>query len=174
MNRLRYYSALLLLALLFAVTLAAVAWAEEKVLGVFDAWGAQSFTEAGQTTCTMWSAPTKDQGKYKKRGAIYAYVTHRPWDKRLFEVSIVAGYSFEKDSEVRVTIGGQRFDLFTEGDTAWSKSAEDDKALVGAMRRGNSMVVTGRSSRGTNTTDTYSLKGFTKAINAINKACKVK
>ena len=153
--------------------LAPAAWAEDKVLGVFGDWGAQTFTEAGKTGCSIWSKPTKEEGKYKKRGAIYAYVTHRPWEKRLNEVSIAAGYTFKKGSTVRVGIGGQKFALFTDGDTAWSRTPKEDKALVAAMKRGNSMVVNGRSSRGTQTTDTYSLTGFTKAYETMSKACKV-
>ncbi len=100
-------------------------------------------------------------------------MTHRPWDKRINEVSFAAGYSFKKDSVVQIRIGGQRFTLFTDGSSAWSRSAKDDKEIVGAMKRGVTMIVRGISSRGTRTTDTYSLQGFTKAYQAIGKACKV-
>jgi hypothetical protein len=101
-------------------------------------------------------------------------VTHRPWDKRLNEVSFAAGYAYKKDSTVEVKIGGEKFTLFTDGETAWSRSPKDDKQLVDAMRRGSDMTVVGTSSRGTKTTDTYSLMGFTKAYEAIGKACNVK
>lgn len=151
----------------------ASAGAADKVLGLFGDWGAQTFTEGKNTGCSMWSQPTKDEGQYSKRGAIYAYVTHRPWDKRVNEVSISAGYAFKDDSTVQVRIGGQKFTLFTDGETAWSRSPKEDKSLVDAMRRGNSMIVSGVSSRGTQTTDTYSLTGFTKAYEAISKACNV-
>jgi hypothetical protein len=148
--------------------------AEDKVLGLFGDWGAQTFTEGKNTGCSIWSQPTKSAGKYSKRGAIYAYVTHRPWDKRINEVSFSTGYEYKDDSTVQALIGGQKFTLFTDGETAWSRSAKDDKALVDAMKRGATMVVTGISSRGTKTTDTYSLTGFTKAYQTIGKACNVK
>jgi hypothetical protein len=148
--------------------------AADKVLGLYDDWGAQTFTEGKNTGCSMWSQPTKDEGKYKQRGAIYAYVTHRPWDKRFNEVSFAAGYAYKKDSTVQVRIGGEKFTLFTDGETAWSRAPKDDKQLVEAMRRGNSMAVSGVSSKGTQTSDTYSLNGFAKAYDAIAKACKVK
>ena len=169
----RYVTPFLLIAV-FAGSLAAVAFAKDKVLGLYGDWGAQTFTEGKNVGCSIWSQPIRDEGKYKKRGAIYAYVTHRPWDKRLNEVSFAAGYTYKKDSAVRVRIGGERFTLFTDGSAAWTRSPADDKALIGAMRRGNSMIVTGMSSRGTQTTDTYSLKGFTKAYGRIERACKVK
>lgn len=148
--------------------------AADKVLGLYGDWGAQTFTEGKNTGCSIWSQPTKDEGKYKQRGPIYAYVTHRPWDKRINEVSIAAGYAFKKDSTVQVRIGGEKFTLFTDGETAWSRSPKEDKQLVDAMKRGNAMVVTGTSSKGTQTTDSYSLNGFGKAYEAIAKACKVK
>ena len=40
------------------------------------------------------------------------------------------------------------------------------------MKLGTKMVVKGVSMRGTNTTDTYSLKGFIAAYKAMNKICK--
>lgn len=151
----------------------APAGAADKVLGLFGDWGAQTFSEGKNTGCSMWSQPTKDEGQYSKRGAIYAYITHRPWDKRVNEVSISAGYTYKKESTVQIRIGGQKFTLFTNGETAWSRSPKEDKALVEAMKRGNTMIVSGVSSRGTQTTDTYSLIGFTKAYQAIGKACNV-
>ena len=67
----------------------------------------------------------------------------------------------------------QEFDLFTKNDGAWNYDRSNDRAMVAAMKRGLSMVITGRSSRGTVTTDTYSLRGFTAAYNAISDACRV-
>lgn len=163
----------ILTVLLVSGTLAS-ARAADKVLGLFGDWGAQTFSEDKHTGCSIWSQPTKDKGDYSKRGPIYAYVTHRPWDKRLNEVSFSAGYTYKKESTVQVLIGGQKFTLFTDGETAWSRSSKDDKALVDAMKRGSSMTVTGFSSRGTKTTDSYSLTGFTKAFDTIGKACHVK
>lgn len=157
-----------------SMVFAAAAQAEDKVLGLYGDWGAQTFKEGSNIGCSMWSQPTKDEGNYTRRGAIYAYVTHRPWDKRINEVSISAGYAYKKDSTVQIRIGGQKFTMFTDGETGWSRSAREDKALIDAMRRGNTMIVSGVSSRGTRTTDTYSLTGFTKAYGEINKACKVR
>ncbi|MGZ0244927.1 MAG: invasion associated locus B family protein, partial [Alphaproteobacteria bacterium] len=75
---------------------------------------------------------------------------------------------------VQVAIGAKKFDLFTNGDTAWARSTKDDRNLATAMRGGARMVVTGQSSRGTKTKDTYSLSGISAAHKAIGKACGVK
>ena len=71
-----------------------------------------------------------------------------------------------------VAIGEHRFTLTTDSSTAWSASAREEHKMVEAMRAGRSMIVAGVSRRGTQTTDTYSLLGFTAAHKAINKACK--
>jgi hypothetical protein len=71
-------------------------------------------------------------------------------------------------------IDGKQFSLFTDDDTAWGGDAKVDSALVAAMKAGATMIVKGTSARGTLTTDTYSLAGFTAAHKAIDKACDVK
>ena len=164
--------AISLTALLGAAAVVAPLHAQgiERV-GVFGDWSAFRFKEDGNPACYMSSEPTKAAGNYSKRGEVYAIVTHRPAEKRIGEVSIVAGYSYKKESAVEVTIGKQGFELFTQDDGAWAPDGASDKKLVQAMRKGNKMVVKGTSSRGTLTTDTYSLKGFTKAYRAIGKAC---
>ncbi len=142
-----------------------------KRIGDYGDWSSFQFSEDGNLACYMSSEPKKAQGEYKKRGDVFAIVTHRPAEKRFGEVSIIAGYSYQKDSWVEVKIGKQAFQLFTQDDGAWAPDAETDKKLVRAMRKGHTMVVIGTSARGTLTTDTYSLKGFTKAYLSIAKAC---
>ncbi len=145
-----------------------------RSLGVFGDWQAHTDGKGKQRTCWMYSEPKKHEGKYTKRGRIHVAVGHRLSDKSYHQVQFTAGYTFRKDSVVTVTIGSQKFELFTHADTAWTHNANQDRALSRAMRAGNQMVVVGYSSRGTETTDTYSLTGFTAAHNAINKACGVK
>ncbi len=148
----------------------AVAQGTER-LGDFGDWSAFKFTENGATACYMASEPIKAEGQYTKRGAIYALVTHRPAEGRRDEVSFVAGYSYKKDSAVEIRVGKSVKKLFTQDDTAWAADKDTDQALVKAMIRGNDMVVSGMSERGTKTKDTYSLKGFTKAYKAMDKHC---
>ena len=140
-------------------------------VGTFGDWSAFQFSEDGNPACYMSSEPTKASGDYTKRGDVFAIVTHRPAEKRIGEVSIIAGYAYQKDSTVGIAIGNQTFELFTQDDGAWALDSASDKKLVQAMRKGNKMVVKGTSARGTLTTDTYSLKGFTKSYRAIGKAC---
>jgi hypothetical protein len=144
------------------------------VLGVFKDWTAYKTSQAGQIVCYMASEPKKDKGNYTKRGRIYAIVSHRPSAESTNVVSIHAGYKYKEGSTVNVAIGKKTFTLFTHGDTAWTSTTEDDKALVNAIRSGSKMRVTGTSWRGTKTDDIYSLNGATAAHGEISKACGVK
>jgi len=156
-----------------AVMLATPAAQAETFLGKHGDWEAFSDTEGGKSICYMASEPTKMRGKYSKRGASYAMVTHRPAEKSRNVVSVRAGYSYKPASEVEIAVGKLKFKLFTKDGWAFAPDPDADNALVKAMVRGATMTVVGTSARGTKTTDTYSLKGFTAAYRAISKACKI-
>ena len=145
----------------------------DKDLGSFKSWNALSYTESGALACMMFSEPEKSAGKYTQRGDIYAFVTHRPASKSLNQVSFEAGYTFQKSSAVNVTIDQERYNLITLGSTAWSDESDVNNRIVQAMRADKMMIVRGTSSRGTETTDSYSLHGFSAAHQTINRACKV-
>ncbi|MCP4395023.1 MAG: hypothetical protein GY804_12270 [Alphaproteobacteria bacterium] len=145
-----------------------------RVLGAYSNWVAYTFLENGKKVCYMASSPVKEEGKYRVRGDVYAVITHRPWNNNVNEVSLIAGYNFRKNSIVESRVGDNAFVLYAHKDTAWNKEEKDDDAMVEKMRSGNKMIVVGTSSRGTRTTDTYSLMGFTKAHDVISKECDVR
>jgi hypothetical protein len=140
-------------------------------LGDFSDWSAFKYLEDGNPICFMASEPAKAEGAYSVRGKIHAMVTQRPADNRIDEVSIQAGYDYQEKSLVEVQVGTTKLRLFTEGGSAWAVDKDADKKLVQAMIKGNTMVVQGTSARGTSTTDTYSLSGFTRAYETIRQAC---
>ena len=151
---------------------AAAPAAEVETIGSYGKWRAHTYDDQGSKACYMTSQPVKDEGKYAKRGDIYVMVTHRPAEKIRDEVSFWAGYDFKQESLVQVAIDGRKFEVFPHQEIAWAPDAESDRKLVAAMKAGNTMVVMGTSQRGTETKDTYSLSGFTKAYNAITQACE--
>lgn len=153
---------------------AAVSADEPKVLGSHADWHAFTSEEKGGKVCYMASKPQKEEGDYAKRGEVYFLVTHRPAEKSVGVVSVITGYRYKEGSEVKVNIGGHKFVLFTEGNMAFAYDDDDDRALVVALKRGLSMDVQGISIRGTLTTDTYSLSGFTAAYDLIGETCGVK
>lgn len=147
--------------------------AEPRHLGTFRDWNAFVLEEPSGKVCWMASRPKKQQGDFTKRGDVFVLVTHRPAENSRDVVSFVAGYSFADGGDVTVQVGNQKFELFTEGDTAWARDDKTDRALSQAIRQGASMTVRGTSSRGTRTTDTYSLSGSGAAYKAIGDACGV-
>lgn len=160
----------LLSALFFSCGVQAAA---PQVLGEYGDWTAYYYKDGRGSVCYMVSKPKKDEGKYSKRGDIYAVVTHRPADKTFDVVNFDAGYTFKNGAPFTVKIGHNIINsFFTEGEKAWTLDEATDKKMVGLMKNGERMIVDGFSSKGTATKDTYSLKGFTGAYKAITAKCK--
>lgn len=147
--------------------------AEDRDLGSFRDWNALSFSENDNPACMMWSEPKQSSGEPDDRLEVFLFVTHRPADKRLAQVSFETGYAFAEDSEVEIEIGDARYTLYTNGTTAWTNDPQIDLELVAAMRAGQKMTIKGSGAAGVKTTDTFSLFGFTAANKAIDQACSV-
>lgn len=144
---------------------------EAQRLAAFGKWSAYAMERNGSQLCYMASEPIKMEGRYKKRGDVWALVSRWPRRDSRDVVQLVAGYLYKEGSEVEVVIDGKTsFTLFTDEEDAWADDGDDER-LVKAMKRGRRMVVTGVSRRGTKTKDSYSLRGFTKAYNEITEAC---
>lgn len=141
-------------------------------------WSVFQATPNGQKVCWIASQPTKTaairDGKavQVRRGDIFLMVSVRPADGVKNEVSYIAGYPFKTGSAVAAKVGDRSFTLFTEGENAWASSAADDDAIVNAFRAGADAKVEGVSSRGTKTVDTFSLRGFTAALDKAAKLCQ--
>ncbi|MDZ4136602.1 MAG: invasion associated locus B family protein, partial [Paracoccaceae bacterium] len=103
---------------------------------------------------------------------ILLFVTFRPGTGAKGEVSFTGGYPFAPGSTVNVTIDGNSYELFAEKEWAWPASATDDAAILASMKKGASAVLSARSGKGTQTKDTFSLRGFTAAMEEAEKRCK--
>ena len=144
---------------------------EPRLLVKHGDWSAYMFMENGNKVCYMISEPKTAKGNYTRGGKIYALVTHRPAGGTRDVFSYITGYTYKTASEANVDIDGRKFALFTQDETAWAPDAASDKALAGAIRDGAKMTVKGTSSRGTLTTDTFGLKGSSKAYQRITSEC---
>ncbi len=135
------------------------------------------FVEDDPTECWSVSSPkntvnTRDGNVVSvRRGDILLFVAFRPGSGVTGEVSFTGGYPFAEGSTVTMTISGNTFQLFTEGEWAWPASASDDAQITTAMKRGADAKLTARSSRGTQTEDTFSLLGFTAAMDEAQRRC---
>jgi hypothetical protein len=168
------WAALAAIALpLWAAAPAPAEAADQRLLGNFGEWTAYADTESGGKICFMIAQPRKAEGDYSQRGDIHTMITHRPGEKSFNVINIVAGYPYKEQSEVELSVGRKTWSLFTQGERAWAYDSDDPK-IVEAIRQGSTMVVKGTSSRGTLTTDTYSLTGSNAAYQAISRECGVK
>lgn len=163
----------------FSMMVAGSAMAQESqnVVGSNTDW--YVFEEQNPSKqCWVVSSPketvnTDAQGRIKsvRRGDIMLFVSYAPANKVDGQVSFAGGYPFASGSEVDLNISGTVFKLFTDGETAWAPSSEEDAKIISAMKRGASAVLTGRSARGTVTKDTFSLLGFTASVEDAGKRC---
>jgi hypothetical protein len=135
------------------------------------------FVEDDPKECWSVSMPTETvntrDGRVvaATRGEILLMVFFRPDAGAKGQVAFTGGYPFRENSQVNIEISGTSYQLFTEGDWAWPASEAEDAKIVAAMKRGANAVVTGISSRGTTTKDTFSLLGFTAATEDAESRC---
>ena len=154
---------------------AAVAGGAEPVLiGQFGTWGAYTATPNGKKVCFALAKPTssKTNPPNRPRDPAYAFVSTRPSEKVFNEVSVMIGYALKPGSESTVEVGGASYAMYTQGDGLWIKNAAEEERMVEAMRRSADAVVKGVSAKGTETTDTFSLKGLSQALDRIAQDCK--
>lgn len=142
-------------------------------LGAFGDWAAYTYSSGKGKVCYVVSQPKDSSPKGLNRDAVFFLITHRPGDRVRNEANTIIGYPFKKGSTASVTIDkASVFKFFTSGDGAWAGSKEADNKVVSTMKAGKSMVIVGRSGRGTRTVDKYSLAGISAAIKKINETCR--
>jgi hypothetical protein len=142
-------------------------------LGVFGGWSAYTFKAHSGQVCYVLGFPVKREPPSGKRKAAVMMVTHRPQEHVTDVVSLDEGYRFKEGSDASLDIDGTKFDLFTKADTAWSRTADLDKAIVTAMAKGSHAAIEGTPQKGPPISDTYSLAGFGRALALIDKACGI-
>ena len=144
----------------------------------FKNWCAGEYKGNGAKSCIMISIPIDEKGEpsYKSRGEVVATIYHIPSEDSTGVVYITTGYIYEKDTIVTLRIDKNKEHEFNviEDDSAFSDDENVDKQLIVEMKKGNKMKVIGFSSRGTKTTDSYSLAGFSAAYTYISNLCNVK
>lgn len=153
---------------------AAPAGGQPTLLGQFGDWGAYAAASGGKKVCYALAKPASSQTEpaNKARDPAYIFVSTRPSESVNNEVSIVIGYPFKPGSEATADLGSAKYAMYTQADGAWIKNAAEEARMVDAMRRSPEMIVTGESGKGTKSTDKYSLKGLSQALDRVATECK--
>jgi invasion protein IalB len=148
--------------------------AEPTLIGQFGTWGAYTATPNGKKVCFALAKPSssKTNPPNRPRDPAYAFVSTRPAEKVTNEVSVMIGYMLKPGSESTLEVGGASYAMYTQGDGLWIKNAAEEERMVDAMRKASDVVVKGVSAKGTETTDTFSLKGLSQALDRLAQDCK--
>ena len=148
--------------------------AEPTLIGQFGTWGAYSATPNGKKVCFALAKPasSKTNPPNRPRDPAYAFVSTRPAEKVTNEVSIMIGYTLKPGSESTLEVGGGSYAMYTQGDGLWIKNAAEEERMVEAMRKASDVVVKGVSAKGTETTDNFSMKGLSQALDKLAQDCK--
>jgi Invasion associated locus B (IalB) protein len=157
-----------------AAAAAAAGGAEPTLIGQYGTWGAYTATPNGRKVCFALAKPSssKTNPPNRPRDPAYAFVSTRPAEKVVNEVSIMIGYALKPGSESSLEVGGSSYAMYTQGDGLWIKNAAEEEQMVTAMRKSADVTVKGISAKGTETTDVFSLKGLSQALDRLAQDCK--
>lgn len=149
------------------------AYAEEnlKSVGKFKDWESFILSQDGNKTCFAQSIPVVRAPKKIKRDSSRLFVSFRPNENIKNEVSVTNGYEFKSKAPVTAKSGKKSYDLFSKGRFAWVVDNEDEKKLIATMKKASRLMIIGNTDKGDQTTDHYSMMGFTKAYNTAKKIC---
>jgi len=147
---------------------------QPQLLGQYGDWGAYAATPGGRKICFVIAKPASAQTTppNRPRNPVYFFITTRPAENVRNEVSTVVGYTLKPNSDATAEVAGSTFTMYTQNDGAWIKNVAEEARMVEAMRKGSDLVIRGMSGRGTQTVDTYSLKGLAQALDRIAQECK--
>ena len=142
-----------------------------KSIGEFKDWETFTVTENNNKICFAQSVPILRAPKKFERNPSRLFVSFRPTEDIKDEVSATSGYAFQKEKVVKAKSGKKTFDFFAQENFAWILNAEEEQKFIQAMKKASRVMIIGRTDKGKQTIDHYSLMGFSKAYNTAKKNC---
>lgn len=139
--------------------------------GTFGDWLVHQNAGGGPKICFAATQPKAKEPAGANRAKVVLYISAWPKEGVKSEFSVKLGYRIKPDAPVAVTVGDDAFQLFADEDRAYVADATEELKLIDAMKKGSKLVVKATSTRGTETTDTYSLNGIGQALDAVATAC---
>jgi len=162
-----------IILLLLLSLICSISYGEEnlKSTGKFKDWESFVLSKDGNKVCFAQSIPVVRAPKKLKREPSRLFVSFRPAENIKNEVSVTNGYEFKIKAPVTAKSGKKSYDLFSKGKFAWIVDDEDEKKLIVTMKKASRLMIIGNTQKGDQTTDHYSMMGFTKAYNKAKKSC---
>jgi len=162
----------ILILSLFCFTFGALSAEEDlKSVGKFKDWESFVLSQDGNKTCFAQSIPVVRAPKKLKRDPSRLFVSFRPAENIKNEVSVTNGYEFKLKAPVAAKSGKKSYDLFSKGRFAWVVDSKDESKLIVTMKKASRLMIIGKTEKDDQTTDHYSMMGFTKAYNTAKKSC---
>ena len=160
------------LAVTAAIGVASPVSAQDQTrLGAFKYWSAFTADAPDGKVCWAATAPISTDYSGESRSDVFIMVSIRPSAGVSGEISVISGYPYDEKRTAQVKIGNDTFSFFTSEDGAWLETRREEEQMIRAMKAGSKASVTGYSSSGSRSNDSFSLLGFTKAYNTAKKAC---
>ena len=162
----------ILLLILFSF-ICSVSYGEEnlKSIGKFKEWESFVLSQEGSKICFAQSKPVIRAPKKLKREPSRLFVSFRPSENIKNEISVTNGYEFKPKAPVEAKSGKKSYDLFSKGRFAWVVDNKDEAKLIVTMKKASRLMIIGNTDKGDQTTDHYSMMGFTKAYKTAKKSC---
>ena len=142
-----------------------------KSIGKFKDWESFVLSQDGNKVCFAQSIPVVRAPKKVKRDPSRLFISFRPAENIKNEVSVTNGYKFKLKAPVTAKSGKKSYDLFSKDRFAWVVDDKDEAKLIVTMKKASRLMIIGNSDKGDQTTDHYSMMGFTKAYNTVKKSC---
>ena len=161
---------LIICAFIFYLCPSVVLAENPKSLGKYKNWEAFSYNDNKGKVCFAQTKPVKRAPAAIKRKDSRIFVTFRPNENIKDEISITSGHTY-KNSTVSAKSGKSNFSFFSQGDFAWLLDENEEKKFIKLMKRATDLMIKGKTKDGAETTDHYSMMGFTKAYNTAKKVC---
>ena len=144
---------------------------ELKSIGKFKDWETFTVNENNNKICFAQSIPILRVPKKFERNPSRLFVSFRPTEDIIDEISATSGYTFQKEKIVKAKSGKKTFDFFAQENFAWILDTEEEQKFIQAMKKASRVMIIGRTDKGKQTIDHYSLMGFSKAYNTAKKNC---
>jgi len=161
-----------------------------ELVGSYGDWGVYRTQAAKGRVCYTLAQPKERAPADLKRDPAYAFISDRPGEGVRNEVSFIMGFDVANspdaapadakktdpkkaspDTPAMATVGDQSFELLAKTTNLWVKNAAKEGQLIDQMRKAGKLQVKAASKKGHVTTDTYSLAGFSQALDKVQKEC---
>ena len=160
------------------------------LVGSYGDWKVYHSASGKAKICYLLAEPKSREPGDEKHDKAYAFISERPAERVRNEVSFVMGFEVATAADLKerkgkkpkkgeaeaaagptAVIGDAEFNLAPKGNDLWVKNPAEEGKVIDEMRKGTTLVIKASTKRGRATSDTYSLSGFSQAVDKALKDC---